>query len=149
MNTRYEFNEDNVDQLNSFLRGELSAVETYRQAIDKVEEDPSLRGVLERCKASHQTRADMLSTQITRLGGEPTTGSGVWGSFAKLAEGGAKLFGKKAAVSMLEEGEDHGLADYRRDLDDLDTPVRMFVENEILPAQRKTHAEMSALQSAM
>jgi hypothetical protein len=28
-----------VDQLNSFLRGEISAVETYRQAIEKVDDE--------------------------------------------------------------------------------------------------------------
>ena len=29
-------NEEAVGKLNSFLRGEISAVETYRQALDKV-----------------------------------------------------------------------------------------------------------------
>ena len=35
-------NEEVVGKLNSFLRGEISAVETYRQALDKIT-DPALR----------------------------------------------------------------------------------------------------------
>jgi hypothetical protein len=39
----------------------------------------------------------MLRSQILRLGGQCDDSSGAWGSFAKLVEGGAKLFGEKAA----------------------------------------------------
>jgi len=31
--------------------------------------------------------------------------SGVWGAFAKLAEKGAEMFGAKAAIDVLEEGD--------------------------------------------
>ena len=81
-----------VEQMNSFLRGEISAVETYRQAIDKVT-DPSARMQLEHCRRSHQQRVDLLKQRILQVGGTPADGSGVWGAFAKLVEGGAKVFG--------------------------------------------------------
>ena len=54
----------------------------------------------------------MLRDAIVACGGTPAEGSGAWGTFAKVVEGGAKVFGEKAAVAALEEGEDHGLADY-------------------------------------
>ena len=112
--------EKSVDVLNAFLRGEISAVETYRQALDKVKE-PNLQTPLQDCLQSHTTRVTLLSEQIRSIGGSPSEGSGVWGAFAKAVEGSATAFGAKSAIAALEEGEDHGRADYRKDLDKLDT----------------------------
>jgi uncharacterized protein (TIGR02284 family) len=141
-------NEKVCDALNSFLRGELSAVETYRQAMEKVG-DASLRPQLEQNSQSHQDRAAKLRNRISQLGGKPSDGSGPWGGFAKLVEGGAKAFGVKAALAALEEGEDHGLRMYRDDLDKLDTSTRSFVEGELLPAQQRSHDVMSALKHSV
>jgi hypothetical protein len=140
--------EKTVDALNGFLRGEISAVETYRQAIEKLGRSPT-RGQLEECRRSHEQRVDMLRAQVERLGGEPAESSGAWGAFARLVEGGAKAFGESAAVAALEEGEDHGLKLYRDDLDKLDLVTRRMVEGDLLPAQERTHQFMSALKRTM
>jgi hypothetical protein len=136
-----------VDKLNSFLRGEISAVETYRQAIEKLQGDRR-RPILEQCQRSHEHRVQLLRQEISRRGGSPAEGSGPWGAFAKLVEGGAKLFGEKAAISALEEGEDHGRDDYKRDLKDLDAAGRAFVEQNLLPEQMRTHQALSSLKHA-
>jgi uncharacterized protein (TIGR02284 family) len=141
--------EVDVTQLNSFLRGELSAVETYDQAIAKLADEPALRDKLEDCRMSHQRRASLLREEISRRGGEPADGSGVWGSFAQLVEGGAKVFGKKAAIAALEEGEDHGRDDYQGDLDELDADARRFVASQLLPEQLRTHDMLSALKHSL
>lgn len=140
--------EKTVDTLNSFLRGEISAVETYRQAMEKITE-PNLRPQLEQCSRIHQESASKLRNRISQLGGKPSEGSGPWGGFAKLVEGGAKLFGTKAALAALEEGEDHGLRLYRDDLDKLDASTRSFVEGELLAAQQRSHDTMSALKHSV
>ena len=134
-----------VNQLNSFLRGEISAVETYNQAIKKLGSEPSVSSKLEGARNSHQQRAELLRTEITRLGGEPAQGSGVWGSFAKLTEGGAQLMGKQAALAALEQGEDHGRDDYQRELNSLSPETRKLVETRILPEQVRTHDTLSEL----
>ena len=139
---------DDLTHLNSFLRGELSAVETYDQAIEKLAGEPSILRKLADCRASHQKRVSILREEITRRGGEAADGSGVWGAFAQLVEGGAKLFGKKAAIAALEEGEDHGRDDYKRELDNLSADVRRFVESELLPEQLQTHDVLSGLKHA-
>jgi len=141
-------NADTVSTLNSFLRGEMSAVETYRQALDKVEE-LSLRAQLQELARSHADRAAHLRNRIAQLGGEPAESSGPWGSFARLIEGGAKAFGVKAALAALEEGEDHGKKLYRDDLDKLDASTRAFVETELMPEQQQTHDLMSRLKHSM
>lgn len=129
---------DDIQQFNSFLRGEISAVETYEQAIKKAE-DPHVLAVLRENRASHAERVALLEREIRALGGEPSKGSGVWGGFAKAVEGGAKLFGESAAIAALEEGEDHGLADYKADLSKLSPAHRSIVTLQLLPKQQQTH----------
>lgn len=138
-------NEKDIEQLNSFLKGELSAVETYRQCIEKMD-DASVVLQLQKLQASHAQRVFLLTEKIRALGGMPAGDSGVWGSFAKLVEGGSKLFGKAAAISTLEEGEDHGKKDYLKDVGELSPTVRSFVENQIIPEQLRTHDALSSLQ---
>jgi bacterioferritin (cytochrome b1) len=137
-------NEDVLGKLNSFLRGEISAVETYRQALDKVT-DPAVRSQLQDCEQDHEQRAELLRERITSLGGKPDQGSGAWGVWAKLVQGGGNLLGEKTAIQALEEGEDHGLNDYRRDLDELDGETRSWVESNILPKAERTHGAVSTL----
>ena len=139
--------EQTTDKLNSFLRGEISAVETYRQALEKLTTSPH-RQTLEECRRSHEYRAQLLRQEIRRRGGTAAESSGPWGAFAKLVEGGATLFGEKAAIAALEEGEDHGRDDYRRDLKDLDAPGKTFVEQNLLSEQLRTHQAMSNLKHA-
>ena len=138
-----------IDHLNSFLRGEISAVETYGQAIEKLETTPGVSATLENCRASHAQRVRILRDEILRLGGEPAEGSGPWGAFAKLVEGGAKVFGAQAAIAALEEGEDHGRDDYEAELDELSPEVRRLVESELLPDQLRTHDALSALEKSL
>lgn len=135
-----------VAVLNKFLRGELSAVETYRQALERMKNSVDV-GDLNECKRSHETRVEILRSQILQLGGEPSHSSGAWGSFAKLVEGSATVFGEKAAIAALEEGEDHGLKLYRdrSDLEKLDAATRDVIERTLLPEQERTHRAMSAI----
>lgn len=140
--------EQTVDTLNSFLRGEISAVETYRQALEKISQQ-NLRQPLQECMQSHAQRVTVLSDQIRNLGGAPTTSSGVWGTFAKAVEGSAKAFGDKAAIAALEEGEDHGRNDYQRDLGKLDASSRQLVQARVVPEQERTHNTLSSLKKAL
>ncbi|HEX2869996.1 MAG TPA: DUF2383 domain-containing protein [Polyangiaceae bacterium] len=137
-----------IDHLNSFLRGELSAVESYRLALDRLE--PSeYRATLVQCSRSHQERVRLLTEAIVGRGGEPAESSGAWGSLVRLLERSALAIGEGAAVSLLEEGEDHGRDDYIRDLDDLDPNARQLVEFAILPEQQRTHAAVKAVKHSL
>ena len=139
---------NSVETLNELLRGEISAVETYRQALEKLTSSP-VRAALEECWRSHEIRVQKLRQQVERLGGHPDEGSGAWGAFAKLVAGGAKVFGERAAIAALEEGEDHGLRLYTGDIAKLDPASRVLVEADMLPAQERTHRSLSTLKHAM
>jgi uncharacterized protein (TIGR02284 family) len=137
-----------IDTLNSFLRGEISAVETYRQAIDRLVDNP-LRYQLKDCLESHVGRVEALRQRVQELGGTPSTGSGVWGAFARMIEGSATMLGEKATIAALEEGEDHGKNDYQRDAGQLDYETRSWFESRILPEQQRTHDQLSALKKSL
>jgi uncharacterized protein (TIGR02284 family) len=137
-----------VSTLNSFLRGEISAVETYRQAYERLR-TTSYGDTVRDCMLSHEQRVNLLTREIQRLGGAPAEGSGVWGAFAKLVEGSATTFGEKAAIMALEEGEDHGRNDYERDIDKLDADTKQFVQAHCYAAQLRTHDTISALKKSL
>jgi uncharacterized protein (TIGR02284 family) len=110
--------------LNSLLRGEMSAIETYRQAIDKAGDGHAAGlDMLRSLQRDHRDAADHLWHHIEHHGGEPSHGSGAWGAFAKAVEGAAKLFGNTAAFKALKEGEEHGLKEYADALTDEHLPA--------------------------
>lgn len=138
-----------VDKLNQFLRGEISAVETYRMALDKLDKGSASRGELEACLQSHQARVMLLRDAVVTAGGAPAEGSGPWGVFAKAVEGGARILGDKVAVSALEEGEDHGMKEYKADPSELDPTTRALISSQLMPEQRRTHERMSTLKKRL
>lgn len=140
---------NDIDQLNKLLRGELSAVQTYRQCIESLDDDEpeALEASLEKLKRSHEQRAAWLKGQIRSLGGEPEVSSGVWGAFAMLYEGGATLFGDETAVSALADGEAHGKKLYQESLVNLTPHTRRFIEQTILPEQRGSYLAIDTLRA--
>jgi uncharacterized protein (TIGR02284 family) len=112
-----------VTALNSLLRGEMSALETYRQAREKFGEEsgPGAAELLQ-IQLDHRDASDALWHHIEQHGGKPSEGSGPWGAFAKAVENTAALLGDAAALKALKEGEEHGLKDYQDALEDKDLP---------------------------
>jgi demethoxyubiquinone hydroxylase (CLK1/Coq7/Cat5 family) len=144
MTTTVANSDQTIDQLNSFLRGELAAVDTYHQALEKVK-NAGHRLTVEEIHRSHKKRAELLHDEVQRRGGIPAKGAGVWGTFAKAVEGSARIFGEKAAFAALEEGEDHGRDDYQRDIGKLDESGRLLIENRVLPEQVRTHNALASI----
>jgi uncharacterized protein (TIGR02284 family) len=140
--------EKTLTSLNSLLRGEISAVETYRQALGKSKLVAQHIRFAE-CVHSHELRVTKLRDRVIALGGTPADSSGAWGTFSKIIQTGADALGEKAAVTALEEGEDHGLAEYQKAMSEVDAESRDLIEQELLPAQMRTHRAMSTLKHAL
>ena len=127
-----------VEQLNSLLRGEISAAETYRIAIGKAEGDhPTEVASLREIARVHGEHAQKLREQIRRLGGEADDSSGAWGAWAKTVEGLSSLFGDESALKALKEGEEHGLKEYQDAADDADASCREMIVETMVPAQQR------------
>jgi bacterioferritin (cytochrome b1) len=129
-------------QLNSFLRGEISAAETYKMAMDKVavSDDASASssiGMLREIQTEHGRAAQAIRDRIRELGGEPADSSGAWGAWAQAVQGTADMFGNTSALKSLKEGEEHGLKDYSEGLHDIDMTSADLVKNQLIPAQQR------------
>lgn len=126
-----------IDTMNSLLRGELAATETYQQALDKVTIEP-LAMKLRRMHHEHREAANKIRQQVHALGGNPVHGSGAWGAFAKAIESAAKIFGDTAAMRALKEGEETGLHSYEDALDkDIAQECKMLIRANLLPQTRE------------
>ncbi len=116
-----------VTALNSLLRGEMSALETYRDARDKLEKlgEESASGAAEllRLQLDHRAAADALWHHIEQHGGQPSESQGPWGAFVKAVAGVAKIFGDTTVLKALKEGEEHGLKDYQDTLENQGLPA--------------------------
>ena len=83
MDTKTNDNAQAIQDLNELLKLELSAVETYKQALDKLE-NQSANNTLRGCQQSHSNRASKLRPAISDLGGKPAAAIGLGGQFTKL-----------------------------------------------------------------
>lgn len=130
-----------IELLNSLLRGEISAAETYKQALDTAK-DQSVAAQLRRIQQQHGNAVYRLTAHIRRLDGEPSTDSGIWGIWAKAVQGTAKLLGTTSAIQALQTGEGHGLDQYHSALNSgaLPSDVESEVQKELIP-QQQAHIE--------
>jgi uncharacterized protein (TIGR02284 family) len=127
-----------VDQLNSLLRGEISAAETYRMAIDKVAADATPNaGLLREIQEEHGRAAQGIRDRIREIGGEAADSSGAWGAWAKTVQSTMNLLGDTSSLKALKEGEEHGLHDYERAVKDVDSTSAQLLQNQLIPAQRR------------
>jgi hypothetical protein len=135
-----------IKQLNSFLRGEISAVESYEKALTDFDQS---HPEAEQALASHRTRVAELQAHIRSVGGDPDDSSGAWGAFATTVQTLANKLGDKEAVSQLEDGEQHGLNDYLRDTEKLDDCCQDFMASRIIPEQQRSTAAMTELKQRL
>ncbi|MBF5042979.1 ferritin-like domain-containing protein [Aggregicoccus sp. 17bor-14] len=135
-----------TDTLVSFFQEELAAAQVYEQALSKLEHARA-RDRLRECGKDHQRRAQLLRERLELLGRTPPDTQGRGTGFSKLSNLGSSDLGISAAsvVQSLAEGEEYELQDYVNKLDRLDEESRRFVEEQLLSAQRQTHASVSAL----
>jgi uncharacterized protein (TIGR02284 family) len=132
-----------VQQLNSLLRGEISACETYRMAIDKIQSGDQISmdnaSILREIERDHGVAAQQLRQRIEQLGGEASNSSGAWGTWAQAVQGTMNLFGDTSALKSLKEGEEHGLKDLSEALDDsgVDTASRELIASQLIPQQQR------------
>ena len=139
-----------TETCNSLLRGELSAIETYTQAISKFDGEPAGKP-LRRIRTDHETSAASLREIICRCGVEPAASSGPWGAFATAVEGVATLFGESPALVALQHGEVHGISEYEDAIEDdeLDESVKDLIRRELLPSLRTHLVELERCKASV
>ena len=130
----------NIENIEKLLKSEISATETYEQALEKFQEEVELgeSDDLMPLHEDHKEAVSSLEQLITKLGGTLPEGLGVWGAWSKMVMGGANLLGKEAVLKALQEGEKSGAEDYEEALQasDLHPDVRSLIETKLYPAQQ-------------
>ncbi len=133
-----------VARLNSLLRGELSAAETYGNVLDRATADLAepLRGM----QAEHARSVGLIRGRIADLGGTPADSSGLWGVWASTVQGALSLFGGEAGgLRALREGEDHGLRDYESALNEVDPVTAQLIQDRLMPSQQRHLSDLDEL----
>ena len=142
-----------VEIIDKLLKNELSATETYQQAMDIMREDVGMSEAeyLMPIYEEHKEAVNTLQAQIRQLGGTPSDGSGAWGVWAELVQGGANIMGKETALKTLQEGEKSGAEDYEEVLEetDLSAEVRSLIESKLLPTQQSHVVTLDRLINTM
>ncbi len=135
-----------IDALNQLLRGEISAVETYDQAIEKLAGKPAASEV-RRMRDHHAQAVATLNNEVANRGGEPTTTSGSWGTFAGVVTGAAKLLGPETVLTTLKKGEEHGVKEYEEAIakDGVSESCKTMVRTKFLVKCRQHAAQLDAL----
>lgn len=147
----------NHRKINHLLNTELSAVETYEQALQEKEwkvlgPDPQIQALFH-ILVDHVQAASQLATEVQRLGGRPVNGTKAWDSLSHLHMDAARLFGDanpfgdKAALEALKEGEESGLKEYQAVLhhDALSPEVKPLIGS----LETKQQAHVRALEDLM
>ncbi|MDB6079884.1 MAG: uncharacterized protein JWO82_3631 [Akkermansiaceae bacterium] len=141
-------NDTCIDVCNSLLRGELSAVETYDQALEKFTGSPE-NSILQAIRRDHQESVSTLRSHLADMGAKASDSSGIWGAFAKGVEGSAKVFGESAALSALIAGEKSGVSDYESALsdDEVMTEIKSAIRATLLPRLHEHVIELERLKA--
>lgn len=131
-----------ADDLNKCLRSELSAIETYRQALEKHRQEYGQEAQFRQLSdmlREHEDAAARVRALVQQRGATPSTDAGAWGAWSKTVMGAAKLFGDKAALKALKEGEESGLKQYQAIVEDSAADADIKTTASELAARRQEH----------
>ena len=127
-----------INDLEKILRGEIAAVEAFRQVLEKFT-DYVHASELRRMQFEHERAVDFWKDQLKSQEPIVEESSGPWGKIVETFVGVAKLLGDGATLRVLKDGEEHGLKEYRELLesDHLNEESISFVKSVCLNLQRQ------------
>ncbi|WP_163215738.1 DUF2383 domain-containing protein [Clostridium thermarum] len=79
----YQDREVSVEELNTYLKGEYMAIDSYEKYAKKVH-DPKIKADIESIIQDHKQHAEMISDRIEHLGGKPAKTVGLEGKMGQL-----------------------------------------------------------------
>lgn len=135
-----------TEVLNDLLRGELSAVETYTQALGKFDDQVLIVG-LQKIRDDHSRAVRELRDHVIAFGKVPADSSGPWGAFTAAVTATAKAFGSATVLSALRQGEEHGRNTYEDALEnpDIRPDCHVTIRTSLLPACSRHVEELNQL----
>lgn len=99
---------DNIKELNDFLKGEYMAINKYDHYIKNVN-SADIKSELQHIQNQHKQQANEISKRVQQLGGNPVNSSGMQGF---ISDAVANIIRKKDTEKILKEaidGEEMGI----------------------------------------
>ncbi len=100
-----------INELNTVLKGEVMAIESYDKYIHELKDNKVKTAFLE-IQGDHKEHANLLENRIKQLGGDPNEKLGIAGVMAN-AKIALKNLGETKTIDLLKwayDGEDKGIA---------------------------------------
>ena len=122
------------DTCNALLIGEIAAVETYSQVIDKFD-NATADIALERIRADHQQNVFELRKFIADSALEPASSSGTWTGIQEALQEAESLLGESPVLKSLQAGEELGISQYENALANADVSeaAKSIIKRTLLP----------------
>jgi len=135
-----------TNALASLLRYELSAVETYDDALTKFENHHALAD-LHQIREHHGHAVVLLREQMDKFGGEQVESPGPWSCFEAAVKGGAHALG----FAALKQGEQHAINEYELALnnEDVNPECKVMIRAELLPHDKENLEKLDRLMGGM
>ena len=143
--------ESSHETLNSLLRAEFSASETYQHVLEKAR-DQARHSAIQQIFEEHRESAELLRAQIAELGGAPDRRASTWKNIDILASILSRdPLQDPIAIKALIEGEEQDVLTYEEALTEsgLDGEARDMVERMLLPRTRSHIATLEKLLDAV
>ena len=139
-----------IDALNSLLRGEMAAVETYTQALGQFD-DQTVIADLQKIRDEHSKAVRELRDLVIGFGGHPAASTGPWGAFTTAVTTTAKAIGPATVLAALIQGEEYDISEYEAALENVHIPTdcQRAIRTDLLPACRKHIEELNRLLGGM
>ena len=135
-----------IQDLERILRGEISAVEAYRQVLEKYDTYENATS-LKRIQAEHEKAVEFWTAQLRSQESFVEESSGPWGAVVETFVGAAKLLGDGPTLRALKEGEEHGLKEYKELIENnnVNFESESFIKTICLDQQRLHIATLDSL----
>lgn len=139
-----------TEALNHLLQSELSAVETYTQALNQFE-DLEVIGALQTMRDEHSRAVRALRDQIVLAGATPADHAGAWSTFTVSGFDTAEVIGPATLLAVLCQSEEHGLREYEAALSEVELQLdtQRLICTQLLPLCRANAEKLNALLGGM
>lgn len=138
-----------ADSCRRLLGVEMSASETYTEALDYFHCDPE-QSLLLAIRAGHDENVDCLGDHLVAMGKEIRPEAESRNFFSKAVEGVSSTFGESATLLALEAGETGALKECRAVLADPLAPdgLKEDLRQRLIPRLQRHVEELERLRSA-
>lgn len=145
-----EFHTCDTDALNTLLRGEMGAVDTYTQALGHFA-DPHVITDLQKIRDEHSKAVRELRDHVIQFGGQPSERAGEWGAATAAVATAAKAVGPAAVLASLRHGEEDAATEYAAAVenDGIASECQRMIRADLMPACRRHVEELDRLLGGM